>query len=91
MSRPQFVHFTTGGLAGEAGGDPWQMNDELQTGDPAAISGLADAFHKAGARVKDADDQFNAAKKQFEDSYSRNNGLSIRSTTAPRCRRPAPH
>jgi hypothetical protein len=75
-SYPQFEYLSAQSLAGDAGGDPWQMNDQLQTGDPAAISGLADAFHQAGARVKDADDQFNAAKKQFEDSYSRNNGTS---------------
>jgi hypothetical protein len=75
LTYPQFQHFTAQGLAGDAGGDPWKMNAELQTGDPASINSLADAFHQAGARVKDADDQFNAAKKQFEDSYSRNNGM----------------
>ncbi|MCV7230236.1 hypothetical protein [Mycolicibacterium komossense] len=74
LTYPQFEHFTAQELAGQAGGDPWQMNAELQTGDPASINSLADAFHQAGARVKDADDQFTAAKKQFEDSYSRNNG-----------------
>jgi hypothetical protein len=74
MSRPQFQYLNAGELAAEVGGDPWQMNDEVQTGDPASISGLADAFHQAGAHLKDADDQFAAAKKQFEDSYNRNNG-----------------
>ncbi|CAN5617240.1 hypothetical protein BH10ACT9_BH10ACT9_56910 [soil metagenome] len=47
------------------------MNDELQAGDPGEISGLADAFHEAGSHLKDADDQFNAAKKHFSDSWDR--------------------
>lgn len=72
--RPEFVHFTTAELSALAGGDPWQLDAELQAGDPGAINDLADAFHQSGARVKDADDEFNAAKKRFNESWNRHNG-----------------
>lgn len=72
--RPSFLHFTTSELSGLAGADPWQLDDELQAGDPGAINNLAEAFHQSGARVKDADDEFNAAKQRFNDSWNRHNG-----------------
>ncbi|WP_099023668.1 putative alpha/beta hydrolase [Mycolicibacterium palauense] len=71
MTAPTFRWFTAASLAAAAGGDPWQVDDELQAGDPGEISGLADAFHEAGSHLKDADDQFNAAKDQFTASWDR--------------------
>ena len=72
--KPQFTWFTAEELIAGAGGDPWEIVDQLRTGDAGAINGLAEAFHTAGAHVKDADEQFNQAKERFTQAYSRNNG-----------------
>lgn len=69
MSKPSLRYLDVASLVAAAGGDPWQVNDEIQAGDPGEISDLADAFHAAGGHLKDADDQFNAAKKQFTESW----------------------
>jgi hypothetical protein len=71
MSATSFRYLDAASLASAAGGDPWQVNDELQAGDPGEISGLADAFHQAGSHLREADDQFNAAKRQFTESWDR--------------------
>lgn len=68
------MHFTAAELAALAGGDPWQADDELQAGDPGAINDLAEAFHRSSTRVKDADDEFNTARKTFEESWNRHGG-----------------
>jgi hypothetical protein len=67
----QFTNFTESDLAGAAGDDPWKLNQEIQAGDPGAINDLADAFHQAGMHTKEADDEFEAAKRQFKDAYKR--------------------
>ena len=72
--KPQFRWFTADQLIAAAGGDPWEIADQLHAGDAGAINDLAGAFHSAGSHVKDADDQFNKAKQQFKDAYNRNNG-----------------
>ena len=72
--RPQFRWFTADQLIGAAGGDPWEIADQLHAGDAGAIDDLAEAFHRSGAYVKDADQQFNKAKEQFKTAYVRNNG-----------------
>ncbi|WP_197378353.1 putative alpha/beta hydrolase [Mycolicibacterium mengxianglii] len=71
MSMPTLRHLSAASLAAAAGGDPWQVDDEIQAGDPGEISGLAEAFHQAGGHLKDAGDHFNIAKKQFWDSWDR--------------------
>jgi hypothetical protein len=72
--RPQFRWFTADQLIGAAGGDPWEVAEQLHAGDAGAINDLAEAFHTSGSHVKDADDQFNKAKEQFKGAYDRNNG-----------------
>ncbi|BBZ00953.1 hypothetical protein MCHIJ_03900 [Mycolicibacterium chitae] len=71
MSAPSFQYLDAASLVAAAGGDPWQADEEIQSGDPGEISGLADAFRQAGGHLKYADDQFNAAKRQFEASWDR--------------------
>jgi len=56
-------------VSAAAGADPWKLNQELQAGDAGAINDLADAFHQAGMHVKEADDEFEAAKRQFKEAY----------------------
>lgn len=72
--KPHFKWFTADELVAAAGGDPWVIADQLRAGDAGAINDLAQAFHNAGAHVKDADDQFNLAQQTFKESYNRKNG-----------------
>ncbi|WP_343571561.1 hypothetical protein [Mycobacterium sp.] len=73
MGAPPFLaNLDVGELCGAAGGNPWKLDDELQAGDAQAINKLADAFHQAGHRVKEADDDFDKAKQKFEAGYRRN-------------------
>ena len=72
--RPVFAHLDIGRLIAAAGGDPWAIEEQLAAGDPAAIEGLAEAFHTAGSHVKAADDEFTRAREQFKTAYSRDHG-----------------
>jgi Alpha/beta hydrolase len=61
-------------LIAEAGGDPWAINQSLQSGRPAKISGLAQAFHDAGRRTTESNAAFDEARRRFEASWNRENG-----------------
>ncbi|POY12153.1 putative alpha/beta hydrolase, partial [Mycobacterium kansasii] len=61
-------------LIAEAGGDPWAINQSLQAGRPAQISGLAEAFHAAGRCTAEADAAFDLARRRFEAAWNRENG-----------------
>lgn len=69
---PSLTNLDVGELCGAAGGNPWKLDDQLQVGDAQAINKLADAFHQAGNRVKEADDDFDKAKQKFNQGYRRN-------------------
>lgn len=71
-SPPQLANLSPAALAVEAGGDPWLLDEELQAGDAGAVNDLADAFHQSGNHVTEADGDFEAAKREFEDAYQRN-------------------
>lgn len=66
------VNLSIGDLIGAAGGDPWKMNDELQTGDPGAINAQADAFHAAAGSATEVEDDFKSAKQRFEKGWRHN-------------------
>jgi hypothetical protein len=61
-------------LVAHAGGDPWQINASLQSGRPAQISDLAQAFHNAGACTTESNNAFLDARRRFEASWNRENG-----------------
>ena len=61
-------------LIGEAGGDPWAINQSLQEGRPAQIAGLAEAFHAAGRCTAESSRAFDEARRRFEASWNRENG-----------------
>ena len=65
MSRGLLVMF--------AGGDPWNVNATLQSGRPADIAGLGQAFHNAGQSTQQADEAFTEARRRVE-AWVRDNG-----------------
>jgi chromosome segregation ATPase len=56
-----------------AGGDPWTLNDTLQSGRPEQIAGLAQAFHNAGQSTQEADRAFAEARGRLE-AWTRDSG-----------------
>jgi hypothetical protein len=61
-------------LIAEAHGDPWAIDQSLQSGRPAQISGLATAFRDAGRSSAEAKAAFDEAYRRFEASWNRENG-----------------
>lgn len=57
-----------------AGGDPWRVNQSLQSGRPAEISDLAQAFYDAGESTKEAKSAFGQARECFEKAWNRETG-----------------
>jgi hypothetical protein len=70
----QLRYIDLGSLIAEAGGDPWAIDRSLQTGRPAQVSDLAQAFHNAGQCTKEADNAFVEACRRFEASWNRESG-----------------
>jgi len=71
---PSLTHISIGALIGEAGGDPWQVDQTLQDGDPGAIADLGRAFYNAGACTAETYAEFEQAQARFRASWSRENG-----------------
>jgi hypothetical protein len=57
-----------------AGGDPWKIDNTLQSGRPAQISNLARAFYDAGRSTGEAEAAFNLARSRFDKAWTRENG-----------------
>lgn len=68
---PQLVYLSVPELIGAAGGDPWQVDDTIQAGAPGEINELATSFRAAGLCGTEADEEFYAAKKRFDESWDR--------------------
>jgi Hydrolase N-terminal helical domain len=64
-------YISPGALIAFAGGDPWKVNGTLQSGRPAQISALAQAFHDAGRSTAEAESAFRQARDRFERSWTR--------------------
>jgi hypothetical protein len=56
-----------------AGGDPWTLNATLQSGRPAQIANLGQAFHNAGQSTQEADRAFAEARGRLE-AWTRDGG-----------------
>lgn len=61
-------------LVAEAGGDPWAIDASVQSGRPALISDLAQAFRDAGASTSEAAAAFDTARRRFEASWDHRYG-----------------
>ncbi|MGH3554385.1 MAG: alpha/beta hydrolase, partial [Mycobacterium sp.] len=70
----QLHHIDLGKLIAAAGGDPWAINKSLQSGRPAQISDLAQAFHNAGQCTTEASNAFLEARRRFEAAWNREDG-----------------
>jgi hypothetical protein len=57
-----------------AGGDPWNINGTLQSGRPAQIADLAQAFHNAGRSTREAEAAFNLARNRFDEAWIHQDG-----------------
>ncbi len=68
---PQLVYLSVPELTGAAGGDPWRVDETIQTGSPGEISELATSFRNAGVCMTETDEEFNAAKKRFDAAWDR--------------------
>ncbi|WP_328350779.1 hypothetical protein OG976_16585 [Mycobacterium sp. NBC_00419] len=71
---PRLTHISVAALIGEAGGDPWNVDATVQSGDPGAISDLGRAFFEAGACTAETYKEFEAAQLRFRASWNRENG-----------------
>jgi hypothetical protein len=67
----QLNHIDIHALIGEAGGDPWAINQSLQSGRPAQISDLAKAFYAAGRCTTESSIAFDQARSRFEAAWNR--------------------
>jgi hypothetical protein len=56
-----------------AGGNPWKINESLQSGRPTQIGDMGQAFRNAGQATQEADRAFTNARNQL-DSWVRDNG-----------------
>lgn len=67
-------HLDVVNLADSAGGDPWRLNNSIQSGSPGEISELATAFYEAGVCTQETSEEFNAAKQRFDSASDRQDG-----------------
>src|ERR1700757_4872484 len=72
----QLRYVSVPALLAEAGADPWAINQSLQAGRPAQISELAQAFHAAGRCTTESSNAFDEARRRFEASWNRENGVN---------------
>lgn len=68
------IHISVPRLCGEAGGDPWQLDQTLQGGDPGQIAELSRAFFNAGDCTSESYQDFVDAQQRFRAAWSRETG-----------------
>ncbi|MEB3064176.1 putative alpha/beta hydrolase [[Mycobacterium] zoologicum] len=70
----QLQHLNLPWLIEAAGGDPWQVNSTLQSGNPGVVDELAQAFHNAALCTSESSAAFTEAGKRFRAAWNRENG-----------------
>jgi Alpha/beta hydrolase len=70
----QLRHISIAQLIAETGGNPWAINKSLQSGRPAQISDLAQAFHHAGRYTTESSAAFDEARRRFAASWNHETG-----------------
>lgn len=55
-------------------GDPWRIDETLQSGDPGQIAELASAFQQAGGCTEETWAEWTQARERFYASWNRENG-----------------
>jgi len=68
---PQLVYLSVPELIAAGAGDPWQVDDTIESGAPGEISELADSFYNAGVSMTQTSEEFTAAKKRFQAAWDR--------------------
>ncbi len=71
--HPSLTHISVALLCAEAGGDPWQIDETLRSGDPGEIAQLSRAFFNAGNCTSEAYGDFVEAQERFRAAWSREN------------------
>ncbi|MGB3483796.1 MAG: hypothetical protein WBB07_16475 [Mycobacterium sp.] len=66
------THISVADLIG--GGDPWRVDETLQSGDPGQIAELASAFQFAGGCTQETWDEWVQARERFHASWNRETG-----------------
>ncbi|CAN5391180.1 hypothetical protein BH10ACT9_BH10ACT9_38180 [soil metagenome] len=56
-------------------GDPWRVDETLQSGDPSQIAELASAFQQAGGCTQETWAEWEQARARFNESWNRENGV----------------
>jgi predicted esterase len=89
ITTPKLNVLSVSELTQAAGGDPWQLQDQLLAGKPYQINTMALAFHKSGSHSQAANSAFELARKHFQDAYASgtranviNDSLVVRDATA---------
>lgn len=70
---PALNHIPIGMLL--AIGDPWRIEETLQSGDPGQIAELASAFQQAGGCTEETWAEWTQARERFHASWNRENGV----------------
>ncbi|OMC09408.1 alpha/beta hydrolase [Mycobacterium sp. SP-6446] len=73
MPPPSLRNLNPAALTSVAGGDPWQLQDQLLAGNPFQISELGSAFHRAGSHTDQADAAFDQALTHFQQGWASGN------------------
>lgn len=70
----QLRHINLALLIDAAGGNPWLVNNSLQSGNPAVVDELARAFHNASTCTAESSAAFAEARRRFQAAWNRENG-----------------
>lgn len=85
MSKPVLQYLDVAGLVAFAGGDPWQIDDEIQAGDPGEISDLPTPSTRQAAISRTPTTSSTPPGSDSPTPGTARTPSSTRSTIQPRC------